>query len=82
MGKIKFQVPENEGAQPEDTNLTKTKTVELELSTENELRFHATPNQSAVYTAWKLSGTDKSFNDWLNLQNWDGKAKKFIIPLV
>ena len=82
MGKIRFQVPENEGAQPEEANLTKTKTVELELSAENELRFHATPNQSVVYTAWKLSGTDKTFNDWLNLQKWDDKAKKFLIPVI
>jgi hypothetical protein len=82
MGRFLLQVPKNEDAQPEDKNLTETETVVLDLSAENERRFHATPDQLLIYTCWKLAGTTLSFDDWLSQQKWDEKAKKFIIPIV
>ena len=82
MGKYRLLVPENEHFQNQGKNLTKTKTVELELSTENERRFHATPDQLLVYAGWKLSGTALSFDQWLSKQNWDSRVNKFIIPIV
>ena len=82
MGRYRLLVPENEHFQNQGKNLTKTKTVELELSTENERRFHATPDQLLVYAGWKLSGTALSFDQWLSKQNWDSKVNKFIIPIV
>ena len=82
MGRIKFRVPASDGFLTEDKNLTRTQVVELDLSAQNELRFHVTPDQLFVYTAWKLSRTSMSFNDWLTVQKWDEKAKKFIIPVL
>ena len=82
MGRIKFRVPADEGFQEERKNLPKTKIVELDLSARNELRFHLTPDQLFVYTAWKLSGTTLSFNSWLDKQKWVDDAKKFIIPVL
>jgi hypothetical protein len=75
-----LRVPVSNGFLTEDKNLTRTEVVELDFSAQNELRFHITPDQLSVYTAWKLSGTSLSFNDWLSLQKWDEKARKFIIP--
>ena len=77
-----LRVPVSNGFLTEDKNLTRTEVVELDLSAQNELRFHITPDQLSVYTAWKLSGPSLSFNDWLSLQKWDEKAGKFIIPAL
>jgi hypothetical protein len=82
MGRIKFRVPESKSILPETQSVTRTQIVELDLSARNELRFHLTPDQLFVYTAWKLSGTALSFNEWLNEQKWDDEAKKFIIPVI
>lgn len=81
MGRIKFRVPESEEFLSE-ASITKTQIVELDLSAKNEIRFHLTPDQLFVYTAWKLSGTTLSFNEWLDMQKWDYEAKKFIIPAI
>jgi hypothetical protein len=77
-----LRVPASNGFLTEDKNLTRTEVVELDLSAQNELRFHITPDQLSVYTAWKLSGISLSFNEWLSLQKWDEKARKFLIPAL
>jgi hypothetical protein len=82
VGRINFRVPAGEGILPGENDSSKTRIVELDLSAENELRFHLTPDQLYVYNAWILSGTKDSFNVWLSKQKRDDKRKSFVMSIL